>query len=154
MKVVLLLSLCTAASAFVTAPSRPLTLVSSSALNAASTPDGLNGWSEKPRYVAESTTPVAARKVSKSERMRMKDVVIPPNFFLSWAVLLLGPLIMWYHPCKHPCCWFVGLSDCDVDRSSWLRLAVIRVVLTVASFHWPVFCIVVGALSISLHGRW
>jgi hypothetical protein len=60
----------------------------------------MDSWSNKPLYFPESTTPVAARKVSKFERMRMSDVVIPPNFFLAYAVALLGPLIMWYHPCK------------------------------------------------------
>jgi hypothetical protein len=30
--------------------------------------------------------------------MMMPDVVIPPDYTLSWAVAALGPLIMWYHP--------------------------------------------------------
>jgi hypothetical protein len=99
MKAVLILSLLTAASAF-TATAPTSSRVQSVALRVVSTPDGFDNWSEKPLYVPESTTPVAARKVSKFERMRMKDVVIRPDYFLSWAVLLLGPLIMWYHPCK------------------------------------------------------
>jgi len=69
-----------------------------SSLHAVSTPEELDSWSNKPLYIPESTTPVASRKVTKFERMMMQDVVIPPNYFLSVAVALLGPLIMWYHP--------------------------------------------------------
>lgn len=31
----------------------------------------------------------------------MKDVMIDPNYFLTWAMALLGPLIIWYHPCMY-----------------------------------------------------
>ena len=98
MKIALLFSLCSAAAAFTASPS-PLK-TTSTALHVASTPDDLDGWSDKPRFLQESTTPVADRKVSKLERMMMPDVVIPPDFTLTWAVAALGPLIMWYHPCK------------------------------------------------------
>ena len=54
----------------------------------------------QPIFEKKSTTPVAARKVNPIDRMRMKDVVIPPNFFLGWSVAALGPLIAWYHPRK------------------------------------------------------
>lgn len=93
----LLISFCSVASAFVASPSRSAV---TSALHVASTPDNLDSWSEKPLYRRESTTPVADRKVTKFERMMMPDVVVPPDFTLTWAVALLGPLIMWYHPCK------------------------------------------------------
>jgi hypothetical protein len=98
MKIALFLSLCTVVSAF-TATKR--TALSTSSLNVASTPDKMDQWSNYPLHVPESTTPVAARKVSKWERMTMADVVIPPDFSLSWAVAILGPLIMWYHPCEY-----------------------------------------------------
>eukprot|EP00539_Tryblionella_compressa_P016742 CAMPEP_0178847390 /NCGR_PEP_ID=MMETSP0746-20121128/18637_1 /TAXON_ID=913974 /ORGANISM="Nitzschia punctata, Strain CCMP561" /LENGTH=248 /DNA_ID=CAMNT_0020512033 /DNA_START=82 /DNA_END=825 /DNA_ORIENTATION=+ len=96
MKVALLLSLCAASSAFVAVPSR--SALKTTSLNVASTPENLDSWSDKPLYVPQSTKPVAARKVSKWERMTMADTVIPPNFSLAAAVALLGPLIMWYHP--------------------------------------------------------
>jgi hypothetical protein len=38
--------------------------------------------------------------VSKSDRSKMDDVMLDPNYFLTFAVAALGPLIMWYHPCK------------------------------------------------------
>jgi hypothetical protein len=59
-----------------------------------------DGWTGKPGYVAKSTTPVANKKVSKLQRLMMDDVMIEPNYFLSVAVALLCPLIIWYHPCK------------------------------------------------------
>lgn len=94
----LALALCsTTASAFV-APSGVATKTTT-ALHVASTPpDNFDNWSDKPLYSPQSTTPVPTKKVSKWERMRMKDVVIKPNFSLAAAVALLGPLIMWYHP--------------------------------------------------------
>lgn len=57
-------------------------------------------YSNKPLLEKKSTTPVADRKVSWFERQTLPDVMIEPSYFLSWAVLLLGPLIWWYHPCK------------------------------------------------------
>jgi len=49
----------------------------------------------------KSTKPVAAsKKVSNFARSRMDDVMIDPNYFLTLAVAALGPLIIWYHPCK------------------------------------------------------
>lgn len=70
----------------------------------ASTPGNMpkDSWSDKPLHRSESTTPVAERKVSKRERAAMSDVVIPPDYTLAYATALLGPLIMWYHPCESP----------------------------------------------------
>jgi hypothetical protein len=71
-------------------------------LNAISTPPkNSDEWSEKPLYVRESTTPVADPKFSRLQRMMMNDAVIPADFSLTWAVVLVGPLIMVYHPCKY-----------------------------------------------------
>lgn len=96
MKLALALAFLTAVSAFQTGPSPAFTRTS---LNAATAGDyRKDDWSDKPLFERKSTTPVAARKVSKMERSRMKDVILPPDFTLTWAVLLLGPLIMWYHP--------------------------------------------------------
>jgi hypothetical protein len=61
-----------------------------------------DGWTGKPGYVKSSTKSVpSSKQVSKLERMTMKDVMIDPNYYLTYAVALLGPLIMWYHPCKY-----------------------------------------------------
>ena len=38
------------------------------------------------------------RKVSKSERNRMADVMIDPDYTLTIAMASLCPLIIWYHP--------------------------------------------------------
>ena len=74
------------------------------ALNVASTPGDFqrpkDDWSNKPLHTPTSTTPVADKKVSKWERAMMPNYVVSPDYTLSWAVALLGPLIMWYHPCK------------------------------------------------------
>ena len=48
----------------------------------------------------ESTKPVAVRPVSKFERMRMKNVMLDPDYTLTWSVAALCPLILFYHPCK------------------------------------------------------
>mmetsp|Transcript_18080 Transcript_18080/g.39407 ORF Transcript_18080/g.39407 Transcript_18080/m.39407 type:complete len:264 (-) Transcript_18080:306-1097(-) len=100
---ILLLSMCAGTtSAFVPASSsfKPSS-VSSTSLNVASIPppkNNLDGWSTKPLHVHETTTPVVDPKFSRLNRMRMKDTVLPPSFALTWAVGLLGPLIMMYHP--------------------------------------------------------
>ena len=101
---ILLLSMCTGASAFVGAPNRHALTTSSvttTTLDVASLPSkDLDSWSGKPLNTHESTTPVADPKFSRLNRMMMKDVVLPPSFQLTWALGLLGPLIMMYHPCK------------------------------------------------------
>jgi hypothetical protein len=60
-----------------------------------------DGWTGKPGYVRKSMEPVADKKISKLQRMTLQDVMIEPNYFLTYAVALLGPLIIWYHPCKY-----------------------------------------------------
>lgn len=95
MKFALLLSAFAAASAFQVAPQQR----GATKLGAATTGDfHKDDWSEKPILERKSTTPVATRKVTPFQRSMMKDVVIPPDFSLTWAVALLGPLIAWYHP--------------------------------------------------------
>ncbi|MGK3749949.1 MAG: hypothetical protein ACI8RD_002247 [Bacillariaceae sp.] len=104
---ILFLSMCMGASVVSAFVSRSPNIVSASSsvtttLNAISTPpNNSDDWSEKRLYVRESTTPVADPKFSRLQRMMMKDVVIPADFSLTWAVALLGPLIMSYHPCKY-----------------------------------------------------
>jgi hypothetical protein len=73
---------------------------SSSPISMASTVDRFpkDDYSNKPLYQPKSTTPVADRKVSWLERQTLPDVMIEPSYFLTWAVLALGPLIWWYHP--------------------------------------------------------
>jgi hypothetical protein len=62
----------------------------------------LNDWQGKPipRKGEKTTTPVAVRNLSWLEKQTMKDVMIEPDYLLSIAIALLGPLIIWYHPCK------------------------------------------------------
>jgi len=100
---ILFLSMCMgpSVSAFVSRSPNIVSHFSSvtTTLNALSTPPKYSdGWSEKPLYTRESTTPVADPKFSRLQRMMMKDEVIPPDFSLTWAVALLGPLILAYHP--------------------------------------------------------
>lgn len=101
MKLSLLLSLASTVSAFHLAPSGP---ASKTFLAAASTGDNFskkpNDWTGYPVGEQKSTTPVSARKVTPFQRAMMADVMIDPNYFLTWAVAALCPLIIWYHPCK------------------------------------------------------
>ena len=99
MKLSLLLSVLATASAF---QANPQTNRASTKIDV-STTGGFrrDDWSDKPLYEKKSTTPVAARKVGPIDRMRMKDVVIPPDFTMAWYVAALGPLIALYHPCKY-----------------------------------------------------
>jgi len=68
----------------------------------ASTVNGVpnDGYSNKPLFERKSTTPIADRKVSWIQRQTLPDAMIDPNYFLTFAVAILGPLIWWYHPCK------------------------------------------------------
>lgn len=59
-----------------------------------------NDWVGKPLYSPRSIKPVASNKVLPIQRAMMEDVMIDPNYSLVWATFLLGPLIIWYHPCK------------------------------------------------------
>ncbi len=97
----LLLSLTSTVSAFNLAP---VESVSKTALSAASTGNNFNkrpnDWTGYALSEKTSTTPVSARKVSPFQRTMMADVMIEPNYFLTWAVAALCPLIIWYHPCK------------------------------------------------------
>ena len=95
----ILLSMCIGTSAFMVAPGHK----TSTSLGVASLPpDDLDNWSNKPLNLHESTTPVADPKFSRLGKMMMKDVVLPPDYSLTWAFALLGPLIISYHPCTYP----------------------------------------------------
>jgi hypothetical protein len=103
-------------------------------LNVASTPRDFrkkDDWSTKPLYEPKSTTPVAHHKVTKRELAKMSNVVISPDYTLTWAVALLGPLIMWYHPCKslkHLSAWSLASVHDLVLHLWWCR---------VVSDFWP-----------------
>ena len=103
MKVVfLLLSMCIGTSAFLAAPGQTSSIGSPSSLNVASIPpEDLDSWSNKPLHVHKTTTPIADPKFSRLGRMTMKDVVLPPDYSLTWTLALLGPLIIAYHPCMY-----------------------------------------------------
>lgn len=96
MKIILLSFLLSGAAAF--APSA-VTRVDKTALYAASTlpPKQDNGWSDRPAHKPKSTKPAPAKNVSWLERQTMKDVMIDPDYFMTFYVGALGPLIMWYH---------------------------------------------------------
>lgn len=99
-----LVVLASTTSAFAPSKSLHRTTKKTTVLNVASTPGDFQSpkddWSNKPLHTPKSTTPVAVKNVSKWERAMMPNVVISPDYTLSWAVALLGPLIMWYHPSK------------------------------------------------------
>lgn len=96
-----LLSLASAASAFQLAPTTRV--MATTSLAAATTGDNMkpNDWTGYPVGQKKSTTPVPARKVNGLQRATMPDVMLDPSFSLTWAIGALGPLIMWYHPCKY-----------------------------------------------------
>jgi len=98
MKLVLLFSLAVAALGF--SPSSMRVRSKTTSLLAASSFGRRDGWSDKPSYKPRSTTPVADKKVGPLQRALMDDVMIDPNYFLTWAFAILGGVIMWYHPCK------------------------------------------------------
>lgn len=97
---ILLLSLMGSASAFVVTPLRVATTALSAATTGGNFDKKANDWAGYPLAEKKSTMPVAARKVNPFQRMTMQDVMIDPNFFLTFAVAALGPLIIWYHPCE------------------------------------------------------
>jgi len=94
----LLLSMCMGTSAFVATPSLTTSSVATSLDVTSIPPENLDNWSNKQLHVRESSIPVADPKFSRLGRMMMKDVVLPPDYSLTWALALLGPLIMSYHP--------------------------------------------------------
>jgi hypothetical protein len=99
MKWLYLVSLAGTAGAFSTRPRRSTT--TSLQMASTSLPPKLPEWSEKPilRKGEKKTTPVASeRKLSMAQIRKMGDVMIDPDYFLTWAVALLCPLIIWYHP--------------------------------------------------------
>ena len=98
---VLLLSLASTASAFQMAPTTR-SVATTTSLSASTTGDDMkpNDWTGYPVGVKKSTTPVPVRKVNSAQRAMMSDVMLDPDFSLTWALAALGPLIMWYHPCK------------------------------------------------------
>mmetsp|Transcript_17557 Transcript_17557/g.26023 ORF Transcript_17557/g.26023 Transcript_17557/m.26023 type:complete len:254 (-) Transcript_17557:321-1082(-) len=50
----------------------------------------------------KSTPSKAVRPVSWIEKQTKEDVMIEPDYYLSWAMAALGFLIMWYHPSYDP----------------------------------------------------
>lgn len=59
-------------------------------------------WSEKP-VVPKKQSPTESvvspnAKTGFFAKQRIDDVVVEPDFFFTWSLALLGPLIMWYHP--------------------------------------------------------
>ena len=57
----------------------------------------------KPLSTPKSTTPVPTKKLNWIQKQMLPDVMIDPDFSLTWQVALLGPLIWWYHPCEYTC---------------------------------------------------
>jgi len=56
----------------------------------------LYAFSSKPK----DTTPVSNRNVNFLQKMLIGDVVLDPDYSLTWSFALLGGLIIFYHPCK------------------------------------------------------
>jgi hypothetical protein len=100
----LLLAAAAIASSSAFAPLQPATRQQKAfQLEAASSlrPEGKrNDW-DKPGYKKESTTPVPSpNALSKQELASMPEVMLDADYFLTIGVALLGPLIIWYHPCE------------------------------------------------------
>jgi hypothetical protein len=100
MKLAILFSFLTSTYAFVAAPQRLATKTTSSLSAATPVKNRRDDWSDKPIPERKSTQPAPEKIVNNIQRAMMKDVVIDPDYFITWAVALLGPLILWYHPCK------------------------------------------------------
>ena len=96
MKLTLLLSFAAAARGF--SPMVAATRPSATALKVAFPRGQQDGWSDKPAFKRTSTAPEPSKKVTAAERRRMADRMIDPDYFLTVAVALLCPLIIWYHP--------------------------------------------------------
>jgi hypothetical protein len=58
-------------------------------------------WAGMPlhRRKEHSTKPVSDRAVTANDRRKIEDVMIREDYWLTWAMAMLGPLIIWYHPC-------------------------------------------------------
>ena len=96
MNLFLLLSLAIATSSF-----SPSTIMARSSSKSSSLQAASGIGNSRPRFGEVSTEPVATVKVSQKQRNAMKDVVIDPDYSLSWQIAALCPLIIWYHPCKY-----------------------------------------------------
>lgn len=48
--------------------------------------------------IREPSKSIATKVVTQRERNAMKDVIIAPDYWLSFNVAMLCPLILWYHP--------------------------------------------------------
>ena len=96
MKLVVLLLMSSKALSF----NLPLQTSFSSKLKAVSTGKGFpeEEWAGYALHKRSDTVPIPSE--SASRRFAMDDVMIDPNYSLAAAVCALGPLIMWYHPCK------------------------------------------------------
>ena len=80
--------------------SRTLSSTKSSQLNAASQLPMPKRSSTANPSIRDASKSVPTKVVTQRERNMMKDVVIDPDYWLSFNVALLCPLILWYHPCK------------------------------------------------------
>lgn len=76
-----------------------------SSLPMASTVGVNDGYRNKKPFSTpkKTTTRVPAKKVNWIQKQMLSDVMIDPDFSLTWTVALLGPLIWWYHPCECHC---------------------------------------------------
>jgi hypothetical protein len=70
-----------------------------------------NDWAGKPLYKTKSTVPITDQKVSWLEKQSMGDVMLEPDYVLTWVFGLLGPLIIWYHTCKLKPYAFVSFAN-------------------------------------------
>jgi hypothetical protein len=87
---------------------------------------------QRDKQYRESPSVPAIKAVSPSDVRRMDDVMINEDYWLTWAMAMLGPLIIWYHPCE---CEYrgVGLGYC--------KFVLVIVSLTLPSFS-PTPCLI------------
>ena len=100
MKISVVLFLCLidgAAAAFAPA-THPLAFKPATLSLSSISPDGFRR--NKPLYKPKDTTPVPVHNVNFLQRALIGDVVLDPDYTLTWSLALLGGLIILYHPCK------------------------------------------------------
>lgn len=99
MKTLFVLSLATGVAAFAPQPAA-LRTKTTSLYSSIAPKMPKEDWSGKPLPKPESTTPQAVKDVNWLQKQTLPNVMIEPDYYLTAAMGLLGPLIMWYHPGK------------------------------------------------------
>ena len=107
------------------------------------------------RNIAVETTP-RVRNGQPIQNLARTDVVLDPDYSLTWSMALLGGLIIWYHPCK--CKWrcvvCVGGWSLSVQHQCHFSVELILTNMLHSSFSHPLISICCGWRSLSHRGMW